>query len=274
MRRHLTLIALTTVLVLAACGSDDSGSSDPPEVRPPDDPDAVVVQLDGGVNQPDPLAIAEGRPLFTLYGDGRVIAVDRSVEREDRGALLPMVEGRVSAEGVQLLLDEAAARGVLDPLDDYGSSNLADADSTRFLAATDTEVVEFGIYDLGAEDGLDAGQLEARRQLIELGELLIRWDEVAADHLVDEPVAFTGDSVLVLADERRLDPEADELFGVRSRGEQVQTRAGALWCRELEGADLDALLPTIVDPASDLPRGIVFRQVFPGEAGCAIVAEL
>ncbi|MEO1060489.1 MAG: hypothetical protein AAFZ07_03645 [Actinomycetota bacterium] len=274
MRRHLILATLVISLALAACSSDGGGADEPTDVRPPDDPDAIVLQLDGAVNQPDPLAIAEGRPLFTLYGDGRVIAVDESVEREDRGALLPMAQGRLSAEGVQLLLDEAVARGVLDPLDEYGSTDVADADSVRFVAATDRRFVEFGVSGLGTEDGLDAEQVEARRQLLELGELLLDWQRVAAAHIVDEPVAYTGDSVLVIADERRLAPEADELFGIRTAGEQVRTRAGAVWCRELTGADLDALLPTIVDPAADLPHVLVVRQVFPGEPGCAVVEQL
>ncbi len=269
MRRHLVPVIVTS-FVLAACGGDGT-AAEPPEVRPPDDPGAVVLQIDEGVNFPDPLAIAEGHPTFTLFADGRVIARDRSVES---GALLPLVEGRLAPEGVQQLLDEAARLGALEPLDDYGFPEIADADTTRFVVATLDGEVEISVYDLGTEDGVSREQAEARRELGELEDLLLDWRTTAADHVLEEPTLFTGETLLVLAVEGRLSPGDDEQFRLTAEGVAVDTRVAPVLCREIGGTELEQLLPLITDPELGSRPGLDFRQVLPGESGCDVIPQL
>jgi hypothetical protein len=252
MRNHLTTITVTLALAtaslgLAACGDDREVDL----ARPPDDPDAVVVQVGVSVNQPNPIAIATGHPPFTLYGDGRLIVRDRTVESE---GLLPLVEARVSPEGVQALLTAAVDALLGADRSEYDGPPVADADAYRLTITT-----------------ADAPTQTLRGEWIDqVRRALDDWRSIVGDHLVDEPVLYTGDTVLAIGSVRHLD-ELDEAFVELFRGaDTFDARAGRVVCAELTGDALDELLPTI---ATESYGPIGFRQLLPQESGCDLIDE-
>ncbi len=280
MKRFLILLLLT-----AACGDAAVTTTvEPPATTLPPAtttvPDVtfdlpagsgdVVLQIDVGVNQPNPLPVVQyGFPTFTLYGDGRIIATDRDVET---GALPRIVEARVSSEGMQALVAEAVAAGLLEPLDDYGDAQIGDADSTRFVLDTGDRQVSFGVYAVGETFGIDdPGQIAARERLSGFVRALRDWRSLAGEFVVEEPEPFTGDGVLVLGYPGEVAAGGELAAGVVWEPQTYDTRLGPMDCQAVTGADYEALLPAITDPDTDW--AVYFRQIFPGEPGCEILPE-
>ncbi len=286
MIRHLSTTTIGALLVLTACGADATTTKPPPTAPPetttvppslpfelPADPDAVVLQIDIGVNQPDPIAIASGYPYFTLYADGRLIARDRDVEA---GALAPLVAARLDGDGVRQLVGLAIERGALDPLDSYGYVNIADGDGTSFVVTTADRSTRFGVYGLGAEgsdrDELTPAEGAARSELSRLREELADWPTLVADHIVEQPTLYTGDTVLLVAEDELT--AAAALPGVDVAGGAFHAaRIVDLYCVELSVADQLGLVESITASARYDGRR-TFRQLLPHEPGCALVSEL
>lgn len=296
MLRRIVLVA--ALLAVAACGSDaqvDLASTDPPanppgtvppdttppETRPPvdpasielpADPDAVVIQIDLGVNQPDPIAVASGYPLLTVYADGRVIARDPSVLS---GPLPPLTIARITGDGVRELLALAIEHGGLDPLDSYGWPNVADDDGLGFVIATADRRSEFGVYGLGSEgspdDEITPEQLRGRRDLQQLRRALLGWRTTVAEHVVEPPSLFTGDEILVIL-WSEFDVEWLDLPVDLTGGGSYETRVDSVYCVEVPVAESPAFVETLFD--EPFHPDVAYRQVLPHEPGCAVVSEL
>ncbi len=274
--RHTPILAV--LLLVAACGDSAATTTTTPPtttttVAPvafelPTGPDDVVLQIDVGVNQPDPLPVVQfGFPAFTLYGDGRIIAIDRDVES---GPLPGLIEARVSPEGMQALVAAAVDAGLLEPLADYGDAQIGDADSTRFVLDTGDQQVSFGVYAVGETFGIeDSEQIAGRERLAAFRRALRDWRAIAGEFVVEEPELFTGDGVLVLAYPGEVASGRELAAGITWGPESYDTRLGPMDCQSVTGADFEALLPSITDP--DATWSVHFRQIFPGEPGCDIL---
>ncbi len=277
-------IALLLVL-LAACGDAATTTTVPPAtlapttVPPttipvtfdlPTGPDDIVLQLDVGVNQPDPLPVVQyGFPIFTLFGDGRIISTDRDVES---GSLPRLIEARVSPEGMQALVALAVDAGLLAPLDDYGDAAIGDADSTRFVLDTGDQQVSFAVYAAGDTFGIDDPvQVAARERLGELRRTLRDWQAVAGEFVTEGPELFTGDGVLVLGYPGGVAAGSELASGIAWDPQTYETRLGPFDCQAITGAEFDTLLPRITNP--DASWAVYFRQIFPGERGCEILPD-
>lgn len=280
MIRHL---AVTAAVALAACGSAASTTEPTEPTEPsttvprvefdlPADPDAVVLQLTVGVNQPDPIAIASGYPIFTLYADGRLVVRDRTVRS---GALAPLAMARLSEQGVRELLAAAIAHGGLDPLDSYGWPNVADDDSLGFVVATADRRSEFGVYGLGSEgdpaDEITPEELEGRRALRRLRDALVGWKATVGEHVVQSPAPYTGETVLAVAVDE-LDAVALDLPADLTGGAFYENRVDDVYCVELSLVEWPDLVDALVAARSS-GTWVTFRQVLPHEPGCAIVTE-
>ncbi|NND75468.1 MAG: hypothetical protein HKN44_10740 [Ilumatobacter sp.] len=288
MIRHLATATTIALLALTACGSEGPATQPPQTLPPtteppteppsidfdlPTDPNAIVLQLDVGVNQPDPVAIAGGYPVFTLYADGRLIARDRSVESGD---LPPLVATRLDAEGVRKLVGLAISRGALDPLDSYGYINLADGNGYGFVVTTADRSSRFGVYGLGGEgsdgDDFTTEERAARAELVELRNALRNWVDVVGDHVVDQPELFSGDRILLIALDETV-AAGVEIPADTSGGMFYDARIEDLYCVELTVADSPGLVEAITSVDRHGGR-YLFRQVLPHEPGCALVSEL
>ncbi len=275
------------LLAAAACGSATTETA--PEAPTPapvaDYPlptgfDDVVLRLFVGANQPDPLPILAAFPELTLYGDGRMLVWDRDGSQ----SILPAwLEVRVSPAGMQRLVAEADARGALDPLERYGSTNLADGDSTRFEVDTGDRQAQVSVYDLGgeqfAEDLLTPEQLDARRQLVELRDALRDFRGLLGDDILSEQ-PYALETVAVIGIERGLRSSTDFPFDLRVTGELLESRVEPVQCQVVTGSDLDELVALLeqADGATVWRIGsrawdLAFRPLLPDEAGCAALAD-
>jgi hypothetical protein len=280
-----SVIAL--IVVTAACGSDDASTTElttvvpaittspPVEFELPGDPDTVVLQLESGVNQPDPLAVSTGYPIFTLYADGRLIVKDPDAES---GALPPLVAARLAPEGVNALVELAIASGALDPLDSYGSPPIADADGLGFVVATADQRSEFGVYALGSEsnagDELTDEQLAARLELRGLRDALLGWEETVSEHVVEPPTLYGGETMLVMARPSLEDIAAAGFpFDVVATGTVYENRVGTVFCAELVIADSPGLVDLVTADDAPATWDFEFRQSLPHEPGCDILPE-
>lgn len=191
------LAALVVVLVLAACaaGGGDPGTREPvPPVASDggaeaighptgaDEPILVVESVGGFV--PVDFAVTQ-LPSFALYGDGRVIMQGVQTLEFPGPALPPLLERRLSEEGIQAVLEAVTATNVFGSSKELrGAMNVvADAADTVFTVnAADREVV-VSIYGLGTlmpgmepPPGMPAGELEAHEALFALNDQLMALD--------------------------------------------------------------------------------------------------
>lgn len=279
---------LSMALLAAACGSATTETTTvaPPTAPPvadyplPTGPTDIVLRLSIGANQPDPLPIVAVFPELTLYGDGRLLVADPA---RPRPVLPQLIEVQLTAAGAQRLVAEADARGALDPLDRYGTTALADGDSTRFTIDSGDGQAQFSVYDLGgesfAEDLLTSEQLDARRQLVELRDGLRSWRDLVGDEILSEGV-YVPEAVAVVGIERGDAGNTDLPVDLGSSGERLETRIVPVQCLIVTGSERDELVDALeqADATTDWRldgRGwdVVFRPLLPEETGCASLAD-
>lgn len=190
MRRRFLLSALPvaalSALLLASCSDDpttveagDGGGAGTPTTTTVPDPTTTAPTVPGGpVLQittgggflPAELSFATF-PVFTLYGDGRIV-VPGPTTLEYPGAALPnLLTGSVSAGDVRAAVVAAKDAGV-DDSPDLGQPPVADAPTTTFVLVEGGTTHRTEAYaldlDTGGPTGLSAAQQAARRRLREL----------------------------------------------------------------------------------------------------------
>src|SRR5687767_15032347 len=197
-------LAPSLALVLASCGGgstvtvgdDDGSSSKPDEAR-------VRVDVSGGFV---PMEYAfRSLPQLTIYGDGLALTQGAMIAIYPGPALTPVSARRLTARGVQEVLDKAEELGLLSEPPDYGQPPVADAPTTtvslssggrtyvhKAEALQETAAME-GEGSQGGPPSQD--QREARRRLAEfvaaVGDLraLVGEDD-AGEEETWEPVGY------------------------------------------------------------------------------------
>lgn len=210
MRLIPSALVVVATLALAACG----GGEPPGEGKPPTGdtvvapwtisshaaPDAVVVDITqplGGLVPPE-VAVDE-RPQFRLYGDGTVIALP--VERSPGG--FPALETyRLSGEGVEWVLRQAEAAGLLGPAPDYGEPAVTDVGTVTVTISAAGIQIAHSVYAPGFEDeaaGLTPMQIAARRALARFVDAVVSLPESRPDLLAENLRPYVVDSLAVWA---------------------------------------------------------------------------
>lgn len=168
-----TLALLGLVGVLAACAEpagDGGGAPEPTPALPvelPEEPGALVLQVEhtGGFTTPDELA--SRLPLVTVFADGRVFSQGPVAAIYPPFAWPNVQVLQVPPEQVQELVGLALDAGVTGT-GDLGSPPVADAPSTRFTLVTAGQTFVREVYALAEGDGapgLTEAQREAREEL-------------------------------------------------------------------------------------------------------------
>ena len=171
---------LTASLVLGACqagatpgpnGNPPSGS--PPSTSPPTDVPGIahptgsadlLLRIESGGGFINPSALFGQLPTLSVFGDGRVVVAGPQIEVFPPPALPNFVSYRISEEGVQKLLENAQAVGLLGPDAHYDSIGIADAPTTTFTVVAGGQRHTISAYAL-SEGGPNDTQLtpEVRR---------------------------------------------------------------------------------------------------------------
>ncbi len=137
MRRLLGVIfaLLLTVFSLGVSfGEDVSYSTSPKD---------IIIQISVS-NDEDPLIVQKTRvPLFTLYGDGRVIYVV-----EDEKHNLKLMEGHIPAKDISFLLKFIEKQGFFDLNDNYLNLTVEGLDTTTITVNTNDESKSIIIYGM------------------------------------------------------------------------------------------------------------------------------
>jgi hypothetical protein len=202
-----TLVGITGVLLLAACGADDSemttGEPPPPAGSEPHaaESGAVVLSITdvGGFVPPDRTFTNEPRLLVT--GDGRVIQSGPMIAIYP-GPLLPnLLQRSITETGIQRLLDLADEHGLLGDVTYTRPDNIADAADTVVTITVDGETFEHRAYALGG--GVpDGGETDAARA--RLFDFVVAATDLASGPVADEigpEEPYRSDSYLIRATE-------------------------------------------------------------------------
>lgn len=311
-RWGVSLFSWVAVLVLglgllAACGEEDAGGAGPtatPAVTPTPtnppsptaDPDAIVyptgkddivllIETTGGFVPPHVLTTT--LPTFVLLGDGSIVTQGPMIEIYPAPALPNLRVTRLSEAGVQALLKEARAAGLLDGDADYPLNGIADAPTTYFVTNAGGMVSNVSAYALGMEydDPMATPEVTAAR------EQLVAFQAKLTDLAAWLPAGsiLTEDEEFAITRMQLVTQVADVAFGDESVEPQVKewpltTTPDTIGepffmeqsrCVVLEGTDLDTLLTALAD-ANQLTRWtsgeteyvIYIRPLIGAQEGC------
>jgi hypothetical protein len=283
--------ALVGALALAACGGTTPGAE--PAAEPPSEPPAATTEEIPGFAYPtDPSAVVldltaccgfvpvevavDTRPSFRLYGDGTVL-----VKPEEFELAFPTLRTyQLTPDGIQAVLEEAEAAGLLAPAPDYGMPPVTDMPTTTLEIALDGESYTHDAYGLDFDDtsGLTPEQAEARARYASFASFLATLDSTHPELLATEPVPYEPEAVRVYAWERELEPGQTAPPWPLEPGIEtwpVEPAFGAS-CLVISGPDLDALLASVAEQewpftwesgGKAWTTGMALQ--LPGDAGCA-----
>lgn len=171
----LALLAMVAMLVVA-CGEEDAVGSNgsgggstatPPPVSTPTPPPAtptplpiahptgdqeVIIRIEytGGFVMQEYLVTR--LPLFLLTGDGCIVTEGPQIEIYPQPALPNLLETCVNEEGIQLILKQAEAAGLLDGNAQYDLMTVADASTTVFTVTANGTTTVVSAYALGMDE--------------------------------------------------------------------------------------------------------------------------
>jgi hypothetical protein len=216
---RLPLTLVSVAVIAAACGS--AGSASPPASSPPSAPPTsggvdhptgatdVVLQLEEGGGFVPIDFIAGQAPVFTLFGDGRVVfqpTVTSFPEAGPDGVIrnVPWRTAQLDAGQIEELLTFALGQGGLGAArDNYGNDMVADASTSTFKVNAGGLNKTVAVYALGIED-TNATDLVPRRAFKVLADRLRDFDRggtIGTD-------VYLPDNFRAVLVEREGDPQA------------------------------------------------------------------
>ncbi len=172
-KRDLDAAAAALILLLAGCtGGGTHGSSMTPVETGPishatGPTDLVVRASSGGGLLPESLRLAE-LPDVSIYGDGRVILLGSHATGPQDPLLPELIETRVTADAMDLVLAAARDGGALGPDRRYDLPGAYDLWTVAFVVTANGTTHRVSVYALGfdGEDRLaPPGEMDARRSL-------------------------------------------------------------------------------------------------------------
>ncbi len=231
-------------------------------------------------------------PLFSLFGDGRVITLGPQIEIYPPPALPNLRQTVISPDGIATILAEAERAGLIGEDREYTVMTVADAPTTVFTVNAGGEVTVVSAYALGIAEDPNASAEERQalaklqrfhQQVVDLAGLLPAEAIVAAEEPYPiERLQILAESVASLPPPDPDDPTANQppqewpLDSSIAGYEPLDDSGGlALRCGVVEGDDLDRLLPlpqnanTLTPWLSDGEEFLLtLRPLLPDEQGC------
>ncbi len=225
-QRLSALVAFVLVNLLGlACAAGPAGT--PPTPTPiahPSEPDALVLRIETSGGLLPPFVLVTELPELSVYGDGTVITLGPQILIYPPPALPNLLQSRITEDGLQLLLREAAAAGLLDGDADYPLPGVYDAPTTFFTVNAGGKRTRVSVYALGIEDPSDprltAEQREARQKLAAFAAKardLTSWLPAATIIERDIPYVITRLQIVAVPADAPLAPQSPENIPVSSR---------------------------------------------------------
>ncbi|MDW8059747.1 MAG: hypothetical protein RMK01_06690 [Thermomicrobium sp.] len=177
-RLRSTVPFVLGAFLLGACASLGTAPTPQPTPQPSPTPiphptgaNELVLRIETSGGLIPPFRLVNELPEFSLYGDGTVVTLGPQILIYPPPALPNVLRSRLSEEGIQALLREAAAAGLLAGDADYPMEGIADAPTTFFTVNAGGRISRVSVYALGLEDPddprLSPEQRVARQRLAE-----------------------------------------------------------------------------------------------------------
>jgi hypothetical protein len=263
----------------------------PGTISHPTGPDELVLRIDRTGGLFPPFHTVTELPLFVLYGDGRVITQGPQIMIYPPPALPNLVVTRLTEEGVQAILQEAQAAGLLEGDQRYELTTIADAPTTTFTvnAGGRTSVVSvYALSEAEVEDpNLSPEEREARRLLREFLDKALSfssWLPTTAIATPETPYAIERLQLVAVPADQATDEPADVQPGeldwplaspLAEFGQPFEFAGTSARCGVVERAELAAVLDAMSEAntltrwrSGDALYAVFPRPLLPGEAGC------
>jgi hypothetical protein len=270
------------------CGTREAPAPGPAGYEHPTAPNELVLRIaikDGFVPLEER---AKRMPLVSLMGDGSLITHGPQIMIYPPPALPSLVETGLNEDGIQAILTEADAAGLLSGDRTYDLLTIEDAETTVFTINANGETHTVSVYALSiGEDEVDIPEeeREARRKLMHFLNLMTSpagWLPTAT--IVEPEQPYELDRLQLIAQPEANAWELDESIEPGEAEWPLTTPLAELGvpaflemsrCFEVSGAELAMLLPvlqqtnTITRWLSDGERYVIYpRPLMPDESAC------
>lgn len=194
--KRAILAALALVIVMACVPGVPPPTPEPTPIPHPTGPDELVLRIETSGGFIPPFRLPTEFPQLSVYGDGTVVTLGPQITIYPPPALPNVLQGRVTEQGLQLLLREAAAAGLPAGDADYPLEGIYDAPTTFFTVNAGGHLSHVSVYALGLEDPSDprltAEQRAARQRLAEFArKALDLYSWLPPETVVERDIPFT-----------------------------------------------------------------------------------
>lgn len=281
------LAALIAVASLAA-GCVAGGSPSPSGIAHPTGATELVLRIESGGGFVGPSVSLAQIPIVSIFGDGRVIVNGAQIAIFPGPALPSVVTYRISEDGLQRILENADAAGLLGPDATYDYPFIADAPTTTFTLVARGGKHVVAAYALSETSGNDS-QLDpdARRARA----ALFAFEQKASDvrgflgaTVVTEPEAqYQPTTMRIYATAAQPDQSGGVQPNVKdwplstplsTFGAPTGTFEG-IRCGTVSGDDLRTLMPQLQTAnqqtfwrSGGATYQLILRPLLPDESGC------
>jgi hypothetical protein len=295
MRLIPIVLILAGAVAFAACGGGEpsepgqpaaTDAQEPPAISYDPAPGSVVVDVTQPLGGFVPQEIAvDRRPQFRLHGDGTVIALPAEPAL---GGFPELETYRLSEEGVQWVLEQADATGLLSSPPDYGQPLVTDVGTVTVTITAGGVQVSHSVYGPGFEDeaaGLTDAQIEARKALAGFVSSIVALPEAQPGLLAGPAGPYPVESLEVWAWELAAEVEGatvEEWPLAEPLGDAPADAQSGPVCFEI-GADDAAALEAAIGGGEGLGRiwqsgttgdgtprlwSVGLNPILPGDPGC------
>lgn len=287
--RVQTVVVLGTVLLVAACQAGATPGATPspsPGITHPTGAADLVVRIENGGGFVGPNWTVRQLPWLSVYGDGRVMVPGPQIEIYPSPALPNVVTFRISEEGLQKVLEEALAAGLLGADAHYDYPGIADAGTTTFtvVAGGKRHVVSaYALAEGGAlDDQLDPDTLRARTALLKFQERALDLRAWLGSAVIESESPYRFEALRIYVTARQpADPQIQPGFAdwpLATPLSSFGAPGGGLLdarCGVVSGDELATLRPAVqgsneltVWRSGAAEYQLILRPLLPDESGC------
>jgi hypothetical protein len=286
-------LVLTAVTVGCAGLGVPRPTPEPTPIAHPAGPEELVLRIDVSGGRLPPHSPLTWPPKLSVYGDGLVILLGPQMTIYPPPALPNVLRGRITEAGLQRLLREAEAAGLLAGDAEYPLPGVSDAPTTFFTVNAGNRTSRVTVSGLGLDEGVDLSGLSpqqrvARQRLASFYETALNLlDWLPAREVVerDQPYTVTRLQVLVVPTEL-LEPPPEGSAGqakswplptpLSQFGESAPWFAPTARCGVVSSRKELPRLVEELQVANTLTRwesegalyGLIVRPLLPDETGC------
>ncbi|OGN83425.1 MAG: hypothetical protein A2X23_04700 [Chloroflexi bacterium GWC2_73_18] len=272
--KRLLVIAASALLVAAACTADDGGRIDHPT-----GPSDLVLRIDIGGGLMGPGWALTHLPIFSLFGDGRIVTEGPQIEIYPGPALPNLQQTRISEAGIQRILEAARDAGLLGPDAHYDWPGIMDAPTTTFTVVAGGARHVVSAYALFEGSGGN----DARAALRAIYEQLTDFRSWLGAQVVGPDAAYVYDALRITV--RPADPSGapdpgmvnirDWPLAVPLAAFGTPAAADDVRCGVLSGGDLDGAMADLASSnqltywrSGGATYQLGLRPLLPDESGC------